>query len=198
MHFKRAYRALGRQLVAEGRLPDADALYFLLHEEIETLARGADPGLASLAVGRRGLLDYQQSLRFPEVQVGRPQPEPIDAAAIDDGVLVGKPVSRGRVEGRVRVVEQLADAEALEPGEILVAPITDVGWTPYFAIIGGLVTDVGSAVSHGAVVAREYGLPAVLNTRTGTRSLRTGEWVCLDGDRGTVERITEERREATG
>ena len=113
-------------------------------------------------------------------------------------MLVGKPVSRGRVEGRVRVVERLEDAEALEPGEILVAPITDVGWTPYYAIIGGLVTDVGSAVSHGAVVAREYGLPAVLNTGTGTRSLRTGEWVRLDGDRGTVERMVDSRRGATG
>jgi phosphoenolpyruvate synthase/pyruvate phosphate dikinase len=81
----------------------------------------------------------------------------------------------------------LEDAEALEPGEILVSPITDVGWTPYFAVIAGLVTDVGSAVSHGAVVAREYGLPAVLNTRIGTRALRTGDRVLLDGDRGVVE-----------
>ena len=95
----------------------------------------------------------------------------------------------GRVEGRVRVVHSLEEAEALEPGEILVAPITDVGWTPYFAIIAGLVTDVGSAVSHGAVVAREYGLPAVLNTREATRSLRSGERVVLDGDRGIVERL---------
>ena len=103
--------------------------------------------------------------------------------------MVGKPVSRGRVEGRVRVVKRLEEAESLKPGEILVAPITDVGWTPYFAVIGGLVTDVGSAVSHGAVVAREYGLPAVLNTRNATEILRTGERVVLDGDRGTIERL---------
>jgi pyruvate,water dikinase len=83
----------------------------------------------------------------------------------------------------------LEEAESLEPGEILVAPITDVGWTPYFGVISGLVTDVGSAVSHGAVVAREYGLPAVLNTRNGTSILRTGERVILDGDRGTIERL---------
>ena len=87
----------------------------------------------------------------------------------------------------MRVVLALEDAEALQPGEILVAPITDVGWTPYFAIIAGLVTDVGSAVSHGAVVAREYGLPAVLNTGNGTRVLRTGQRVRLDGDRGRIE-----------
>lgn len=188
--FKAAYRELGTQLVEEGRLPDADALYFLLHEEIETLAEAA-PGhsLRDVAIGRREALAYQETLRFPEVVVGHPQPEPVGVPTENEKVIVGKPVSRGRVEGRVRVVKRLEEAESLEPGEILVAPITDVGWTPYFAIVAGLVTDVGSAVSHGAVVAREFGLPAVLNTRNATDVLRTGERVILDGDRGTVERL---------
>jgi len=190
--FKRAYRALGEQLVSEGRLPDADAIYFLFHEEIETVA-SEPPGhlLAEEAVARREALAYQETLQFPEVTVGRPQPEMLggEGASPDDRIVVGKPVSRGRAEGRVRVVETLEGAEALEPGEILVAPITDVGWTPYFAVISGLVTDVGSAVSHGAVVAREYGLPAVLNTRNATSVLKTGERVVIDGDRGTIERL---------
>ncbi len=188
VHFKRAYRGLGEQLVAEGRLPDADAVFFLLHEELEALAQ-QPPGseLADLACARRDVIGYQQTLRFPEVALGMPQPEPLEAPPDDASLVLGKPVSRGQVEGRVRVVLALEDAEALEPGEILVAPITDVGWTPYFAIIGGLVTDVGSAVSHGAVVAREYGLPAVLNTGHGTRVLQTGQRVRLDGDRGRVE-----------
>ena len=188
VHFKRAYRALGLQLVSEGRLPDADAVFFLLHEELGACAEGVD-GLdwATIAVARRGLLPYQQSLRFPEVTVGRPEPErPAPPQAGADRV-VGKPVSRGQVEGFVRVVHSLAEAEALRPGEILVSSITDVGWTPYFAIIAGLVTDVGSAVSHGAVVAREYGLPAVLNTGHGTEVLTTGDRVRLDGDTGIVE-----------
>ncbi|MEM9176002.1 MAG: PEP/pyruvate-binding domain-containing protein [Myxococcota bacterium] len=188
--FKRAYRALAARLVDEGRLPDPDLVYFFFHEELEALALAA-PGdaLVEEALGRREALAYQETLRFPEVAVGHPQPEPIDLTGGDDKVVVGKPVSRGRVEGRVRVVKRLEEAESLKPGEILVAPITDVGWTPYFAVIGGLVTDVGSAVSHGAVVAREYGLPAVLNTRNATEILRTGERVVLDGDRGTVERL---------
>ncbi|MBJ18328.1 MAG: pyruvate, water dikinase [bacterium] len=188
--FKQAYRALGRQLVEEGRLPDADAVYFLLHEELETLAR-AEPGdsLVDDAIARRDVLAYQETLRFPEVAVGLPQPVSWRVVAGGERIIVGKPVSRGRVEGPVRVVESLAEAEALAPGEILVAPITDVGWTPYFTIIAGLVTDVGSAVSHGAVVAREYGLPAVLNTHDATRILKTGERVVLDGDRGTIERL---------
>jgi len=188
--FKRAYRALGDQLVAEGRLSDADSIYFLFHEEIETLA-AAPPGhaLRDEALARREALAYQETLRFPEVMVGRPQPERPSFEGADEQLVIGKPVSRGRVEGIVRVVMTLEEAESLEPGEILVAPITDVGWTPYFGVISGLVTDVGSAVSHGAVVAREYGLPAVLNTRNGTSILRTGERVVIDGDRGTIERL---------
>jgi pyruvate,water dikinase len=177
-------------LVEEGRLLDADAVYFLTHEELGRLAiEDAGSPLASEALRRRDVLAYQETLSFPEVAVGLPQPEPPRVSRDGGQTIVGKPVSRGRVEGRVRVVHTLEEAEALEPGEILVAPITDVGWTPYFAIIAGLVTDVGSAVSHGAVVAREYGLPAVLNTREGTRMLRTGERVVLDGDRGIVERL---------
>ncbi|MFT5444249.1 MAG: phosphohistidine swiveling domain-containing protein [Myxococcota bacterium] len=189
VHFKRAYRSLGAQLVIEGRLPDADAVFFLTHEELENLAE-ASPGsaLALEAVARRKALAYQETLQFPEVSVGLPEPEAFAfEEGDDDDRIVGKPVSQGRVEGLVRVVLALEDAEALQPGEILVSPITDVGWTPYFAIIAGLVTDVGSAVSHGAVVAREYRLPAVLNTRIGTRALRTGDRVLLDGDRGVVE-----------
>jgi len=67
-----------------------------------------------------------------------------------------------------------------------VTPITDIGWTPYFSLIGGLVTDLGSSVSHGAVIAREYGLPCVVNTRQGTHFLQSGNRVRLDGDTGCV------------
>ena len=122
--------------------------------------------------------------------MGRPQPlepQPIDATA---GILQGRPASRGIVEGIARVAHTLAEAAALQPGEILVTPITDIGWTPYFSMIGGLVTDLGSAVSHGAVIAREYGLPCVVNTRQGTRFFQTGDRIRLDGDSGRIERLS--------
>jgi phosphohistidine swiveling domain-containing protein len=106
--------------------------------------------------------------------------------ANSEGELVGRPVSRGVVEGRARVAFSVSEAAALQPGEILVAPITDVGWTPYFSLISGLITDVGSAVSHGAVIAREYGLPAIVNTRMGTKHIRTGDRVRLDAETGVV------------
>ncbi|MEZ5502247.1 MAG: PEP-utilizing enzyme [Halioglobus sp.] len=118
-------------------------------------------------------------------------PQPLEARGLQstDGVLHGRPASRGVVEGLARVAHTLAEAAQLQPGEILVTPITDIGWTPYFSLIGGLVTDLGSAVSHGAVIAREYGLPCVVNSREGTRCFRTGDRIRLDGDKGTVERL---------
>lgn len=105
------------------------------------------------------------------------------------GEIVGRPASRGTVEGVVRVARSIVDAREVRPGEVLVAPVTDVGWTPYFTVIAALVTDIGSSVSHGAVVAREYGLPCVVNTIVATQTLRTGDRVRVDGDRGVVTRL---------
>lgn len=183
--FKHAYRALGSQLTQEGWLPDPDAVFFLTHQELGELLRGRRK-LSDLAVSRRRVIDYQMPLHFAEVFRDRPEPLELRPASGGDLALLGKPVSRGKVTGRARVVETLEQAAALEAGEILIAPITDVGWTPYFSLIAGLATDVGSAVSHGAVVAREYGLPAVVNLRVATSRIQTGDLVTLDGDRGTL------------
>ncbi len=192
--FKGGYRQLGALMTAESLLPDADAVFFLTHAELGQCI-GGDTALAERAVVRREAHGLQSQLRFPDVFVGVPQPE---VPELQSGVrsVTGAPVSRGRVIGRVRVVRDLAEAEALEPGEILIAPITDVGWTPYFSLIAGLVTDVGSAVSHGAVVAREYGLPAVVNTRFATDVFATGDLVELDGDHGIVRHIEDESANA--
>ena len=183
--FKHAYRALGTHMTEEGLLPDQDAVFFLTHQELGDLLRGRRE-LGDLAVSRRGVIDYQMPLHFPEIFSNRPEPLRLQPIEGEDGALVGKPVSRGTVTGRARVVETLEEAAQLQAGEILVAPITDVGWTPYFSLIAGLATDVGSAVSHGAVVAREYGLPAVVNLRVATSRFQTGDLVTLDGDRGTL------------
>lgn len=187
LKLKRAYRALGARMTEEGWLPDPDAVFFLTHDELGELL-GGKRELGALASQRRKTLGHQMPLQFP--QVFKHKPEPLDRAAVEsgDGSLVGKPVSRGKVTGRARVVLTLEDAAELQAGEILIAPITDVGWTPYFSLIAGLATDVGSAVSHGAVVAREYGLPAVVNLRAATRRFQTGDLVVLDGDLGTLKR----------
>jgi pyruvate,water dikinase len=184
--FKRAYRGLGKAMADGGLLPDEDAVFFLTHEELGQRIGGRRE-LEEIAESRRRALDFQMPLHFPQLFRDRPEPLRLEAVEGEDGALLGKPVSRGTVTGRARVVETLEEAAALEAGEILIAPITDVGWTPYFNLIAGLATDVGSAVSHGAVVAREYGLPAVVNLRVATTRFQTGDLVTLDGNRGTLK-----------
>ena len=102
------------------------------------------------------------------------------------GALVGLPVSAGTVEGRARVVLDMADAD-LEPGDILVTAYTDPSWTPLFVTVTGLVTEVGGLMTHGAVIAREYGLPAVVGVEGATRLIRDGQWIRVDGTHGYLE-----------
>ncbi len=100
-------------------------------------------------------------------------------------MLVGSPVSPGMAEGMVRVVLDPRSTQLL-PGEILVCPGTDPSWTPLFLAAGGLVMEVGGMMTHGAVVAREYGIPAVVGVDEATRKLYTGQRVCVDGSSGRV------------
>ena len=102
------------------------------------------------------------------------------------GALVGLPVSAGKVEGRARVILDFADAD-LEPGDILVTAYTDPSWTPLFVAVAGLVTEVGGLMTHGAVIAREYGLPAVVGVEHATRLIKDGERIRVDGTDGYVE-----------
>ena len=188
---KRGYRHLGEVLAETGRLPDADLVFFVDRPELQRVVGTGDiTDLVESAKKRREALSYQDRLEFDDVSVGRPSPRVVAPERnVGDGRIVGRPAGRGTVEGAVRVAKSIVEARDVQRGEILVAPVTDVGWTPYFTVIGALVTDIGSSVSHGAVVAREYGLPCVVNTLVGTQVLRTGERVRVDGDRGIVERL---------
>ncbi len=185
--FKLAFAHLGALLVEEGALPDADLVYFFAFNELPDFVQSRDPDMVARAQRRRDALPFQQRFNFPEICVGRAMPLQEQTASTEDGKLVGRPASGGIVTGTARVAHTLDEAAALQPGEILVTPITDIGWTPYFSMIAGLVTDLGSAVSHGAVIAREYGLPCVVNSRVGTRVITTGDRLKLDGDTGVVE-----------
>src|SRR6185436_13419699 len=102
------------------------------------------------------------------------------------GALVGLPVSAGTAEGRARVILDLAEAD-LEPGDILVTAYTDPSWTPLFVAVQGLVTEVGGLMTHGAVIAREYGLPAVVGVEHATRRIRDGQRIRVHGTDGYVE-----------
>ena len=109
-------------------------------------------------------------------------------------VLQGIAVSPGIATGKARVITQPDDGQHVEPGEILVAPVTNPAWTPYFLPAAGVVMDMGGVLSHGAIIAREYGLPAVVNVGPASKIIRTGQTICVDGDRGTVTILDDELR----
>ena len=188
---KRGYRHLAQLLVSEGHLPDADLVFFFMHKELLEFVAKPTAEWVHKAEQRRIAFSFHEKMEFDEIYVGKPEPVQWQPTESDnEGELVGRPVSRGVVEGNARVALTVQEAAALQPGEILIAPITDVGWTPYFSVIGGLATDVGSAVSHGAVIAREYGLPAIVNLRQATKQFKTGDKVRLDADKGVLSLIS--------
>jgi pyruvate,water dikinase len=109
------------------------------------------------------------------------------AVPSDTALVSGVPASPGRATGSVRLVHGPDDFDELQPGEILVAPLTAPAWTPLFARAAAVVTDVGSAAAHASIIAREYGIPAVVGCGDATSRLRTGMRVTVDGTTGNVE-----------
>lgn len=186
-----AWQHYAELLVKDGLLNDADQVYYLTHEEIGQMIKDYSPSWQAKASKRRELLPQTAALQFTEVCQGIPEPiEEEQEIEILDGQLKGIPVSSGVVQARVRIVNTIEDAVMLQPGEIMVASFTDIGWTPYFSIVSGLITEIGSPLSHGAVVAREYGIPAVVGAKGAKQFLKDAAFVRLDGDHGIVEIIT--------
>ncbi|MGH8795281.1 MAG: PEP/pyruvate-binding domain-containing protein [Stackebrandtia sp.] len=176
-------RIVGAELAASGAVEAADDVFFL---DLAEARAGGD--LRERVADRRAR--YERELRrkhVPRVLLSDgTEPEAIAAAPDDaDGRLRGTPASAGVVVGTARVITDPVGAR-LEPGEILVAPSTDPGWTPLFLTAGGLVMEMGGANSHGAVVAREYGIPAVVGVRDAVAGIVTGQRVAVDGTAGTV------------
>ena len=174
---------IGARLVADGRLAAADDVFFLNFEEM----RSTQGDLRPVVAERREVYDREMRRRhIPRVLLSDgTEPEAVHHGTPAEGDLVGTPASAGTVTGIARVVMDPVGAH-LEPGEILVAPSTDPGWTPLFLTAGGLVMEMGGANSHGAVVAREYGIPAVVGVREAVTRIRTGERITVDGSTGAV------------
>lgn len=187
---KRGYVGFAERLVAAGRLPDVDLVFFFTHQELGRLAQAPDRALVRRAEHRRRLHPRKVAVEFPRVCTGKPAPlAVVEGEAQGPDVMQGTPLSRGVAVGPARVAHNLTEAAAMQPGEILVTPFTDVGWTPFFSRAAGLATEVGSVLSHGAVVAREYGLPAVAGLPGVTRRFKTGDMLRLDGNTGELRRV---------
>jgi len=179
-------KVIGRQLAANKLIDQVDDVFFLDLGEVRQGLSGEN--VQPLVVVRREA--YEQELKrrhIPRLLLSDgTEPEAIAGAdAGVDGALIGSPASTGTVTGPARVVLDPVGAH-LEPGEILVAPSTDPGWTPLFLTAGGLVMEMGGSNSHGAVVAREYGIPAVVGVPDATHKIETGQLITVDGAAGLV------------
>jgi pyruvate,water dikinase len=181
----------GREFAAAGELERPDDLFYLSLAELKALASHQEQGWQGLVAGRR--LAYQRELprrQIPRLLLsdGRAFYEGLRTLDAASTAIRGSPVSPGRAQGRVRVVLDPSQAH-LQPGEILVCPGTDPSWTPLFLSAAGLVMEVGGMMTHGAVVAREYGIPAIVGVDRATTRLQTGQLIELDGSAGEIRLV---------
>ena len=188
--YKQALMEEAGRLVQAGVLRETEDIFYLRFEELQEVVRTRQVDDALIHQRRDAFRSYQ-ALTPPRVLTS--DGEMLSGAYrrddLPDGALVGLAVSAGTVEGRARVILDMAQAD-LEPGDILVTAFTDPSWTPLFVAIAGLVTEVGGLMTHGAVIAREYGLPAVVGVEHATRLIRDGQRIRVHGTDGYVEILT--------
>jgi pyruvate,water dikinase len=185
--YKQALLTEAERLVHAHVLPQKEDIFYLRLAELHDVVR-TNHVHEQLIQQRKDAFESYQALTPPrvltsdgEVVAGRYR-----RAGIPAGALVGLPVSAGTVEGRARVLLDMAGAD-LEADDILVTAYTDPSWTPVFVAIKGLVTEVGGLMTHGAVIAREYGLPAVVGVEHATRLIRDGQRIRVHGSDGYIE-----------
>jgi pyruvate,water dikinase len=187
-----------RRLILEaarrlGVLDDPDDVYFLRHAELTGGLRGETEGLAGTAARRKDELAYWKTVR-PPMQIGKgaegaPVAQQASRAPEPKGELSGLGASAGVATGPARVVLSLDEADRLAPGDILITKVTHPAWTPLFSIARAVVTEVGGILTHTAIAAREYGIPAVVALSDATRRIRDGQLIEVDGAAGTVRVI---------
>jgi pyruvate,water dikinase len=201
---RRLILAAGRRLAARGRLADPTDVFYLRWTELVAALRATAPpdGLAALAQARCEGFARWATVTPPPFIGTEPPPPPSAAPGVQaatgpgtlDGeattVLRGNGGSAGVARGPARVLRHLGEADKLRPGDVLVARTTMPAWTPLFAVASALVVEVGGVLSHAAVTAREYGLPAVLSVQGATSRIRDGQLVEVDGTRGRVRLLS--------
>ena len=190
--------AIGAALAVLGRIPAADDVFHLDRAELTQLFEGPVSSIEGQLAERRAEIEHWGTLAAPQF-LGAPPPPGMEqmpmlskmfgvggVASTEPGFVKGSGASRGVVRGIARVILDLDDADRLAEGEILVCPFTAPPWTPLFGLAAAVVTDAGGVLSHAAIAAREYAIPAVVGTKNGTTALRDGALVEVDGAAGTV------------
>ncbi len=190
--YKQAMLKEADKLVKTGILTEKKDIYFLKFEELRTIANGQELD-KNIIVTRR--LEYERYEKLTPPRVLTSNGDVIigeyDSANLPENALQGIPVSAGVVEGRARVVKHFQDS-ILTERDILVTEYTDPSWTPVFVTIKGLITEVGGLTTHGAIIAREYGLPAVVSVKNATRLIKDGQLIRLHGTEGYIEILSDE------
>jgi rifampicin phosphotransferase len=194
---RRAVLRIGEALASRGLIHIPDDAFFLTHDEVLASLGGASMPSTVDVDGRRSQR-VENARLVPPLLIGKVNraiksmwemfPRLVGATRSERAIASGSPASAGRATGFVRVVRGPHEFDDLQPGEILVAPLTAPAWTPLFTRAAAVVTDVGSAAAHASIIAREYGIPAVVGCGDATARLRTGMRVTVDGSTGNIER----------
>ncbi|MGD2158244.1 MAG: PEP-utilizing enzyme, partial [Anaerolineales bacterium] len=195
----RLLRELGRRFADNGAFEQADDIYWLKGSEVKSLVSALERGerlenMAEKVSERRALWRARKrATPPPQLPVGKKymgfDMEGVLAGGeggLEGNTIKGVGASPGQVTAPARVLQGPEDFDQMKPGDILVAGITTPAWTPLFAMAAGVVTDIGGPLSHGSIVAREYGIPAVLGTGIATKSIHSGQTITVDGSSGTV------------
>jgi pyruvate,water dikinase len=190
---------LGRRFVGAGAIAEAGDIYWLERAEVERAAEALDRGealenLTDRIQERRAVWQAKKRLVPPQqlptkgrvMGIKTDAFMPVSAEDQTGDAIKGVAASPGQVTATARVLLGPEDFHQMQPGDILVAEITTPAWTPLFAMAAGVITDVGGPLSHGSIVAREYGIPAVLGTGVATQRIRSGQTVTVDGSAGEI------------
>ncbi|MEH2284841.1 MAG: glycerol-3-phosphate acyltransferase [Nostoc sp.] len=188
-----SFVALEKIWLKSGLLRKTGDIFFLNFDEVRRLIGNEDSSLIEqldelVEFRRSQFLQDSAIIQIPLLVYGHTPPHPLAPSALySDQILQGIGASQGQAEGRVKVLRNLQDVPEIDRNTILVVPYTDSGWAPLLLRAGGLIAEAGGRLSHGAIVAREYGIPAVMDVRGATWILQDGQRVRIDGSRGIVE-----------
>ncbi|MEA5513487.1 glycerol-3-phosphate acyltransferase [Nodularia sp. UHCC 0506] len=185
--------ALEEIWLKSGLLQQTGDIFFLELDEVRRLVAGDDfqlrQHLSEIVQFRRSQFDQDSQFnQIPLLVYGNTPPHPLSPSPLySDQLLQGIPASHGQAEGRIKVVRNLQDLPEINRETILVVPYTDSGWAPLLVRAGGLIAEAGGRLSHGAIIAREYGIPAIMDVHNATWILQDGQRVRMDGSRGIIE-----------
>lgn len=180
--FRDYFLALGSRLAGRSVIAAPEDVFYLYLDEVRSAVAGAPASYAGLVAQRRQEMDASRAMVLPGIIYGDQAPP---VASFDASALAGTPTSRGYYQGPARVIRGLHEFDKLQPGDVLIIPFSDVGWTPLFARAGAVIAESGGVLSHSSIIAREYGIPAVVSV-PGACRLQDGTPVTVDGYRGRI------------